>query len=332
MAIKAFSARFTRKVNLFFKDARRRKAAAAVAIVAVLLATVYSGAAGAFAVKQSAKGRSWLAVPLAKASAKLTNLAKSYFQLGDVYLNLQDYEKAAESYQQVLLRDGSFRGAHYKRARALFVTGDFPRAISEATSALERDPSHVRAKYIRGLAYSYRADWVSAEKDFTDLLLVNQDWAWTRIDLSWVYLAQGKYGEAENILADTLVNHPGNAWALNNLGLARMHQGNLAGAGESFTQAMQAVDIMEPVQFLQAYPLRKPAQFALGQKQLKQGILFNLAVLYEKEENWAKARETYGQVLAQVKETGGGVGDSIRGITTEQLEKRIRLLAEKEQS
>lgn len=309
----------------------RVKALLIAGVIVSGLFVVGQGAMSQFAVNLARSGHWELAATLATAAAKLTNSARDYSRLGDVYLEAQQYNQAAQAFQETLLRDPDYPGAHFKRGRMLFALGDFSRAVSETTAELEQNPNHIKAKYIRGLAYSYLANWSAAEKDFIDLLIVNSDWSWTRIDLSWVYLAQGKYREAENLLRPTVQNNPDSPWALNNLGLALMNQGRFGEAEVLYTQALVAAQHLRLDQFLTAYPLKKPAQFPHGRAELVIGILFNRGVNFERQGELNRAQEVYQSVLALVKDVEAADNASQNlGMSRQMLEEHITELANKQ--
>jgi len=243
-------------------------------------------------------GREQLLLPVARVAVLLDPEAEQLMRLGKLYVQAGQREKAEQILTEAVIADPTVRGVHYELARTLFVQGNYAQALSRLGDELTRHPDNLKALYLRGLTYSYLGYWDEASADFSAFIAATPFAPWARIDLSWGYLATGKYNEAETVLREVVKNVPNNPWALNNLGLALMNQGRYDEANMAFAQTVSAIDVLEVGQFLTAYPEASAQQFPRSRAQLRRGVGFNIAVLAENRGNTAQAIQLYQQVVA----------------------------------
>lgn len=66
----------------------------------------------------------------------------NYEELGELYLDQQNYARARESYDKALARPGEFIDAHYRRALAAMHLGDLPAAKEDLELVVAREPKY----------------------------------------------------------------------------------------------------------------------------------------------------------------------------------------------
>lgn len=73
---------------------------------------------------------------------------------------------------------------------------DFDASITFASQALELEPNHVDALWMRGLARLKTKDYAKAEEDLTQAIKLDANYAPAYRERGSVFLAQGKYAAA----------------------------------------------------------------------------------------------------------------------------------------
>ena len=208
-----------------------------------------------------------------------------YQVLGDAFLELGDYDRAAQTYSKMEeLESGGVTTAS-RLARLAMLHGD---------------PATAQRRYSIALAEAKAALIPSAETI-----------AWCHWQLGETAFSIGDYAHAEQHYRDALASFPDYFRALGSLGRARAAQGDLAGAIERYEQA---VSIIPDPQFVAAlgdlYKLSGRDKDAASQYSLVEkigrlnelnGALYNrqLALFYsdhdlKPEEGYANALREYG--------------------------------------
>lgn len=252
---------------------------------------------------------------LQKAVSLDANFAAAYADLAaaDVfkYIVTKDnhwLDSARQSASRAISLNDNLAPAHLAQAMILEASSDLDSAISEYNRALQLDPTD--DEIIRRLALAYDAsgavlkaenllkdtiqhnpsDWINymplgyfyfrhaqydqAEQCYriaTELAPGNMSALYS---LGGVYLAQGKYKEAEHTLESAVAVSP-SAGAYSNLGTARFHLGNYAGAADAFLKATD-----------------------LSPKDYKKWI--DLADTYDMAGEQAKARQAYERAVQEL--------------------------------
>jgi tetratricopeptide (TPR) repeat protein len=88
------------------------------------------------------------------------------YNLGDTYMQVKQYEKAAQEYSKAIEKNTKDAYGYYKRGVALLFMNNFDAAIADFTKALEINKNDPDCHNNRGLALSYKGDLVGAMKDF----------------------------------------------------------------------------------------------------------------------------------------------------------------------
>jgi tetratricopeptide (TPR) repeat protein len=107
---------------------------------------------------------------------------------------------------------------------------DYESAIKFATQALELEPDHVDALWMRGLARLKTKDYAKAEEDLTQAIKLDAKYAPAYRERASVYLAQEKYAAAIEDATTFLQMRPGDEDGLRIRILANEKSGNHAAA------------------------------------------------------------------------------------------------------
>lgn len=217
----------------------------------------------------------------------------SAFELGEYYFNhdsdqggAYDLSMAKLYYLQAISEEPDNPFAIYQYGRILFIEGDFNGAL-KAFAFLERrfDDRIPNMYYMLGLVYGYKArehgdtlDWERAEASFEKFIPYAPQSPWPRVDLAWVYFAQGKFEEMIPIVEEGLLHRPNNPWLLNMYGLALFNQGEIDQAREIFTQALEAAKLLTEEDWGKSYPGNDPAVWGQGLASFKELIAKNVAL------------------------------------------------------
>lgn len=103
-----------------------------------------------------------------------TNLTIAYYDRGNAWFYLEEYDKALEDLTTAIERNPRFLEAFVKRGAAYKELGKYDLAIADYTSALELNPNNGRALFMRGLAYSLAGDAESAMADIAAAHRIDQ--------------------------------------------------------------------------------------------------------------------------------------------------------------
>jgi tetratricopeptide (TPR) repeat protein len=97
------------------------------------------------------------------------NDPQPYYFLGMYYQEIENIERAVDTYEQIISFDPSFVQAWYNLGYVhLVYMGDFERAVEYFTEAIYLDPKYTEAFYNRGYAYELMGDYRNSRKDYTE--------------------------------------------------------------------------------------------------------------------------------------------------------------------
>lgn len=217
------------------------------------------------------------------------------FEKGEYYFNHDDdpagpYDiKLARQYYEAALAASSTANAAvwYQLGRIDFLEGKFHSALHKFEQQWELFPdSGVNPDYMIGLTYGYLArktgeteHWDAAAAGFERFITFKPGAPWPRVDLAWVYFAQGKYVDMIPVLEEGLEYAPGNAWLLNMYGLALMNTGESERAHDMFVAAQEAADLLTATDWGKSYPGNNPAYWEQGLNEFKAAIAKNVALV-----------------------------------------------------
>ena len=89
-----------------------------------------------------------------------------YFNRGFAYINKGQYDRAISDYTKAIEIDPKYASIYYNRGIAYDNKGQYDQAISDHTKAIEIDPKLVSAYYNRGVVYYFKKEY---DKSWEDL-------------------------------------------------------------------------------------------------------------------------------------------------------------------
>ena len=101
-----------------------------------------------------------------KAIELYPDFVEAYYARAQVYLWIDDFDKAIKDYTSVIEIDPDYVSAYVGRGQAYSSKGCYARAIENFNRAIEIDPDYASAYVRRGLAYSNKGCYARAGEDF----------------------------------------------------------------------------------------------------------------------------------------------------------------------
>ena len=215
----------------------------------------------------------------------------SAFEKGEYYFNhdddpggAYDIALAKQYYSQALTEEPENPYALYQYGRIQFIEGDFEGALSSFYELEERFGTRIpNMYYMLGLVHGYKGRvendpqaWEQAEEAFEKFITFAPKSPWPRVDLAWVYFAQGKFAEMKPVLEEGLVHYPENPWLLNMHGLALFNLDETESALLEFKKAHEEALQLTPEDWGRSYPGNDPAAWALGLEEFRTLIQKNI--------------------------------------------------------
>ncbi|MDX9790143.1 MAG: tetratricopeptide repeat protein, partial [Candidatus Kapabacteria bacterium] len=118
------------------------------------------------------------------------------YQTGDSYMVARQFEKAAEEYAKILIKDPKDAYAFYKRGVAYLYMNNFDAAIADFTASLKHGEEDPDSYNNRGLALSYKGKIQEALDDFNKAIKLDAGFAQAYINRGSAYIALNDYGKA----------------------------------------------------------------------------------------------------------------------------------------
>lgn len=128
----------------------------------------------------------------------------AYFNLGDIYFALQNYDEALRYYQPILAIDPKYKMAYNQIGYAYAYKGELDSAITTLKKYRELAPDEPNPYDSMGEIFYNHGDYKEAAKNLRQSLARNEDFNASRQMLSQVYLDQGKYDTALQWIDDYL--------------------------------------------------------------------------------------------------------------------------------
>jgi endogenous inhibitor of DNA gyrase (YacG/DUF329 family) len=101
--------------------------------------------------------------------------ADAYYERGDAYDELGEYEKAIADYNTAIELDPNHALAYYNRGCAYGEMGEYGKAIADYNKAIELDPNDAHAHYNRGVAYREKGEAPKAVSDMEKCIRLSTD-------------------------------------------------------------------------------------------------------------------------------------------------------------
>lgn len=208
-----------------------------------------------------------------------TEVAPLYYNLGNVYFELGEYDKAAEAYLRALELDETLVRANFNLVQVFLEKKEFVRAQSFLQELLESDPENATLLSTLGYILTMEGNLEKALQIFKDILErdpKNTDALYNTAVIHW---KQEEYVAARDTFLKVFEENPDDMDTVYNLALLE-----------------EILDNREvAIEFLQTYTSKKPDDLEAKER---------LADLYSEEELYAKAMELYDQILSKEESRG----------------------------
>lgn len=218
---------------------------------------------------------------------RMVELGEYYFNKDDSIDGEYDLIKARAYYEAALQADPKVHpGAWYELGRINFIEGKFNLALLHFEKQEVYFPeSGINVNYMVGLTYGFKAgmtdspeDWDKAAAAFEDFVAYEPNAPWPRVDLAWVYFAQGRYEDMKPVLEVGLESNPTNPWLLNMYGLALLNTDDAELALAEFKKAQTGAATLTAETWGRSYPGNDPRDWDAGLKEFQVAIDKNIAL------------------------------------------------------
>lgn len=132
------------------------------------------------------------------------------YEKGDNFMDAKLYEKAAEEYSKLIVKDPKDAYAIYKRGVAFLFMNNFAAAISDFDSALKINGDDPDSYNNRGLALSYQGELTKAITDFDKAIKLDPGFGQAYINRGSAYIATKQYDKAVKDFDKALKIDPSN--------------------------------------------------------------------------------------------------------------------------
>jgi tetratricopeptide (TPR) repeat protein len=145
-------------------------------------------------------------------------LAQEYYNLGNAYYEIGEYEDAVFFYNKAIELDETLFSAQFNLAYSYVNLGNNEKAINILTSILAEDPNNVDMLKLLGYAYHLHGDEEQALAAYDKILAIAPEHKDALNNKAIIYWKLKKYDEAEKALRMLLKTSPSDLDALFNLG------------------------------------------------------------------------------------------------------------------
>lgn len=184
-------------------------------------------------------GKPALAQQAVRSLADIVQDAYALDQTGRSYEELGLVELAVWVYQQAVVLDPEFPGAHYNLGRLYLEAGDLKHGIAEMQVALHLHPDFPEAHQALGMAYTEQNRLDDAIVHLQRALVLAPDLTVVRNHLGRIFLAQGRLEEAVQTFQALLERAPNVVEGRHNLAVAYARRGQQELAIEQFNEALR---------------------------------------------------------------------------------------------
>lgn len=165
--------------------------------------------------------------------------AHVWLQLGNIYLQKKDLEKAINAYRNSIQADPVSSRAYNGLGIAFEENENHKKAIASYRKAIELTPNYAEAYYNLGNSLSKINQKTEAVKCYRKSLSIDPSRAETLLNLGNIYYRMEKYQEAIACYRQALEKWPNSVGVHTNLGLAYFEAKNMEEALKHFKQALE---------------------------------------------------------------------------------------------
>lgn len=220
--------------------------------------------------------------------------AQDSFELGERHFNqggdtpeLYNLKKARTYYEEAIEIDPKANEfLWYQLGRIDFLESKFDDALVKFDTQIKYFGDSVPSVYYMiGLTNGFKAketgnseDWKKGEDAFLKFLELKPESPWARVDLSWIYFAQGKFEEMVPLLKEAIDSDPEEPWVQNMYGLALLNTGKKEEARAHFELAYAQAMELTPKDWGDSYPGNHPDDWDDGLRSFQEAIQKNIAL------------------------------------------------------
>lgn len=184
------------------------------------------------------KGQTDLAIKLYTEAIEINpDYAQAYYQRGELYRGLKQWDKAMADVESTLARDKKHLGALRRRGGHFFHTGKYAEAVADFTAAVKMKDHTWHDYYMRGRALAALEESQSALRDFNRAIDESSKPSMVHYERGKLYVHFGKLKRAEKDFTTAITYDRKHAGARFELGKLRFGEGKYDEALKFFTQA-----------------------------------------------------------------------------------------------
>ncbi len=146
--------------------------------------------------------------------------AGGYYNLGNLYYDLKQYDRAAAYFQKGIALQPDFAEAHYNLGNLYYDTGKYELAIEHFEKVIALKPDFAEARFQMGNALYGLREYDRAAGYFEDAIGLNPQFVAAYYNVGDLYYRTGQFDAAVGAYRKAIELNPGNARAHSNLGNA----------------------------------------------------------------------------------------------------------------
>ena len=158
---------------------------------------------------------------------------------GVAYGNRGDYEKAISHHTKAIELNPNFAAAYYNRGFSYNSKGDFDTAIQDFNTVIELNPNFVAAYSNRGFSYNGKGDFDTAIQDFNTAIELNPNFVAAYSNRGFSYNGKGDFDTAIQDFNTAIQIDPNFIEAYSNRGNSYNNKGNFDLAIQDFNTVIQ---------------------------------------------------------------------------------------------
>lgn len=167
------------------------------------------------------------------------NRAVAYYDRGNAYKTLKDYDRALADYSDALKLDPRYAHAYLNRGYVYVAKNDADHALADFNRSIQLDPTQVDAYFNRGLVYRWLRKFEPAIADFDAAIKINVRYAAAYEARGFAYQLQGNLDRALSDYGEVIRLDPKFVAAYNDRGSAYRLKGDFDRAIEDHTWAIR---------------------------------------------------------------------------------------------